>query len=185
MFKWAIGAAAVVAAVLILRSFIGAQDAEWQERVERIQAEAAVNLATATRTVARADTLEALVDSLSTAVRYQDTLIIRMVEQLPAPPPDCEPFTAPRDSVILHMEKRHESITTAFERQREASALLRTAEVQAHRAADSLMAVLDDRPRPVNPLIPKIGLGATVGICTDGRPCVAFGLQLSWEVNLF
>lgn len=185
MLKWAIGAAAVLAAVLILRSFIGVQDAEWQERVERVQAEAAVNLALADSALALADTFETQALALAAEAEKRDTVIIRMVEQLPAPPADCEPFTAPRDSVILQMEERHKTNIAAFERQRKASVLLRAAEARAHRAADSLVAVLDDRPQPVSPLIPTIGLGATAGVCTTGQPCVAFGLQLSWEVNLF
>jgi hypothetical protein len=183
--KYGLGAVAVVAAVLAVRSWAGQRDAEWQARVERVQAQADAALAIGDSLRVEATSLGVVADSLKIESEKQDTVIVHMVEQLPAPPPDCEPFTLPRDSVIMFMEERHETITEAFERQREASALLRQAEARAREAADSLSSVLDDRPTPLSPFIPRVGLGATAGICTTGQPCVAVGLTLSWEVRLF
>ena len=85
----------------------------------------------------------------------------------------------------MAMEERHENITAAFERQREAAVLLRAAEAEAHRAADSLAAVLDSRPRPLSPLIPEIGVGAFAGFCSTGQPCVGVGVGVQWKVRLF
>jgi hypothetical protein len=185
LLKYALGAVAVVAAVLVVRSWAGQRDAEWQERVEREVARAEEALAIGDSIRVEAESYESLADSLATASKQRDTVIVRMVEELPAPPVDCEPFTAPRDSVIAEMAERHDDVAAAFEAEREAAALLRAAEARARVSADSLLAVLDDRPRPLSPLIPKVGLGATAGICTTGQPCVAVGLTLSWEVKLF
>jgi hypothetical protein len=185
LLQYALGAAAVVAAVLVVRSWAGQRDAEWQERVEREQARAEVLLAIGDSLRVEAASLGVVADSLYIEAEKRDTVIQRMVVELPAPPVDCEPFTLPRDSVILVMEERHETITDAFQKEREAAALLRTAEANARAAADSLSNVLDDRPKALSPLIPRVGLGATAGICMTGQPCVAVGLTLSWEVRLF
>lgn len=183
--KHALGAVAIVAAVLALRSFVGARDAEWQARVERESARAETALAIGDSLRVEATELEGLATSLAFQAEQRDTVIIRMIEELPAPPPDCEAFTAPRDSVIIEQEERYADVTAALDAQREATARLRVAEALARQSADSLLSVLDDRPRPLSPLIPTIGLGATAGVCTTGQPCVAVGLTLSWEVNLF
>jgi hypothetical protein len=183
--KWIVGVAVLAAAILAVRSFVGARDAEWQARVERETARAEVALTIGDSLREEATFLGEVADSLAHEAEIRDTVIVRMVEELPAPPPDCEPFTAPRDSVILVMQERHADIASALRAQREASGLLRAAEAQARNAADSLLAVLDDRPRPLSPLIPKVGLGATAGICTNGQPCVSFGLTVNWEVKLF
>lgn len=183
--KWILGAAAIVVAVLVVRSFVSARDAEWQTRVEREMLRADAALAASDSLVDRATELEVLADSAFRKAETRDTVIIRMVEELPAPPADCEPFTAPRDSVIVAQEERYENISAAFEKQREAAVALRLAEASAHRAADSLAAVLDSRPRPLSPLIPEIGVGAFAGICSTGQPCVGLGVGVQWKVRLF
>jgi hypothetical protein len=183
--KLVVGAVAVVAAVLIIRSFVSARDAEWQERVEREMVRADLALTAADSLTEEAASWEAIASGLAVEAATKDTVVIRMIEELPAPPPDCEPFTAPRDSVIAVMEERHEDISAAFASQREASALLRAAEAEAHRAADSLAAVLDSRPRPLSPLIPEIGVGVFAGLCTTGQPCAGIGVGVQWKVRLF
>jgi hypothetical protein len=193
--KYALGAVAVVAAVLVVRSWAGQRDAEWQERVERVQATAEAALAFGDSLRVEAAELGVVADSLKIEADRRDTVIVTKIKELPvivtkikelpAPPVDCEPFTLPRDSVIVLQEERYDAISEAFDRERQAAALLRQAEARARTAADSLSSVLDDRPRPLSPLIPKVGLGATAGICTTGQPCVAVGLTLSWEVRLF
>lgn len=186
LIKYALGAAAVVAAVLAIRSFVGARDAEWQARVEREAARAEVALALGDSLRSAADRLETEVDSLVSNAARLDTVVQTRIVELPAPPTDCEPFTAPRDSVILLQEERFTSVSAALEREREAAALLRQAEAHARESADSLLAVLDDRPRPLSPLIPTVGLGCSAGLSvTTGTPDAACGLTLSWEVRLF
>lgn len=183
--RWALGAAAIVAAVLVVRSYVGARDAEWQTRVETEMARAEAALVEADIANGRATSFSALADSAFMEAMRKDTVIVRMIEELPAPPADCEPFTAPRDSVIVGLQDINADLESAVEAERSATDQLRIAEGLARRSADSLLAVLGDRPQPLSPLIPKIGLGATAGICTTGQPCVAMGLTLSWEVNLF
>ena len=186
LVKYALGAVAVVAAVLIVRSWAGQRDAEWQQRVERVQATAEAALAIGDSLRVEATELGVVADSLKIEADRQDTVIVTRIEALPAPPVDCEPFTLPRDSVILLQEERYDTISEAFERQREASGLLRQAEARARLAADSLSAVLDARPRPLSPLIPSVGLGCTAGLSVmTAQPDVACGLTFSWEVNLF
>ena len=183
--KTAIVAVAVLAAVLVVRSVIGAKDAEWQSRVERVTTESRANLAAADIARLRADDLQELADSLMAESVKRDTVIVTRIKNLPAPPPDCEPFTIPRDEIIIDLRKQKNLVATAFARERQASTQLRMAEAGARRSADSLLAVLDDRPRPVSPLIPALGIGATAGICTTGQPCMAVGLTLSWKLELF
>lgn len=186
LWKYGLGAVAVVVAVLVVRSYIGAKDAEWQERVEREMARAEEALAVGDSLRVEAESYEEVADSLAVEAERRDTVIVTMIEELPAPPVDCEPYTAPRDSVIAEMAERHDDITAAFEAEREAAALLRAAESRARAAADSLSAVLGDRPRPMSPLIPSVGLGCTAGVSPlTQRPDVTCGLSLSWEVNLF
>jgi len=185
MTKWVLGAVAILAAVLVTRSFIGQRDAEWQARVERERARAEVSLTVADAATTKAATLQIVADSLRIEAESQDTVIVTQIRNLPAPPPDCVPFTAPRDTVILTLKRQQMTTIAALRMQREANALLRIAEASAHSAADSLAAVLDDRPKPVSPLIPKVGVGPTFGICSTGEPCFAVGVQLTWEVNLF
>ena len=185
LIKWIVGAATITVAVLVVRSYVGAKDAAWQERVERVQAQSDLYLAEADSLTEHASMLEGYATSLAFEAAKRDTVIIRMTRELPAPPTDCEPFTAPRDSVIVVMEERHDNITAAFERQREATVLLRAAEAQAHRAADSLAAVLDSRPRPLSPLIPEVGLGIFAGMCTTGQPCAGIGVGLQWKLRLW
>lgn len=187
VWKYALGAAAVVAAVLVARSVIGARDAEWQARVERETARAEAALLYGDSLRVEADSLEAQVDSLETRVSVRDTVIRRVVERIPVEvPADCEPFTAPRDTAILLLTEQVHDVSDALAAQREAAARLRQAEYQARIAADSLLAVLDDRPRPLSPLIPSVGLGCTAGLSVTTRaPDAACGLTLSWEVRLF
>jgi hypothetical protein len=184
VWKWILGAVALVAAVLVIRSIFEGQDAQWQARVDREVDRAVISLAETAIAVLRSDSLEAVADSLALEAGRRDTVIQKMIVELPAPPPECEPFTLPRDIVIKNLGKQNRLVSTAFLRQREAAAQLRIAEAGARRSADSLLAVLGDRPRPISPLIPQVGLGATAGICTTGQPCVAIGLTLSWKVKL-
>lgn len=186
LLKYALGTAAVVAVVLSVRSWAGQRDAEWQARVERVQATADVALAIGDSLREEATTLGVVADSLKIEADRQDTVIVVKIKTLPTPPPDCEPFTLPRDSVILLQEERYETITEAFNRARTESTLLRQAEAEARTAADSLSSVLDARPTPMSPLIPTVGLGCTAGISALTRqPDVACGLTMSWEVKLF
>lgn len=187
MLKWILGAVAVVAAVLVIRSYIGARDAEWNARVERESARAEIALALGDSLRVEADSLEARVDSLSVRASVRDTVIRRVVERIPVEvPADCEPFTAPRDTAILLLSEQVGDVTAALDAQREAAARLRAAEAKARIAADSLLAVLDDRPRPVSPLIPSVGLGCAAGLSPLSRQAdVVCGLSLNWEVKLF
>lgn len=184
-FKLAVAAVALVAAVAYASSVYLRKQDEWNQRVaaETARAEAALAIGDSLRD--RATELEGLATSLAFEAEKRDTVIVRMVEELPAPPADCEPFTAPRDSVIVELGLQVDDYREAFFNQKTATDQLRRAEALARASADSLLAVLDDRPLPRHPLIPEIGVGATAGVCTTGQPCVAVGLTLSWKVRLF
>lgn len=187
MLKWILGAAAIVVAVLAIRAFATQRDAEWQIRVERESARAEIALARGDSLRQEANELQGLADSYALLAEQRDTVIQRVVERIPVEvPADCEPFTAPRDTAILLLTEQVETVTGAFEAERQAAGRLRAAEAQARMAADSLLSVLDDRPRPLSPLIPSVGLGCTAGLSVTTRaPDAACGLTLSWEVRLF
>ena len=185
LFKSALWAVAILVAVLAARSILGAKDAKWQARVDVEMARAEIALLVGDSLRSEADSLREDVDALVLEAKNRQPVIVRMIETLLAPPLDALPFTAPRDSVIAVQQEQIEDLFFAIDAERKASGLLRAAEEQARMAADSLYAVLDDRPRPLSPLIPSVGIGATAGICTTGQPCVAVGFTLSWEVKLF
>ncbi len=169
----------------MVRSVVGARDAEWQARVDRVIAYSEVSLAEGAVFRSNADSLSLLADSLRIEASRRDTVIQKMIVELPAPPAECESFTLPRDRVILLLEEQVTDITEEAALERSASQLLRLAEARARTSADSLRAVLDDRPRPLPSFIPRVGLGATAGVNSRGQPDVVFGLTLSWEVKLF
>lgn len=183
--KYALGAAAVVVAVLMVRGLLGARDAEWNARVEREMDRAQVALGVNAGLRVEASELQALADSLRTEASRRDTVILKEIVSLPAPPAECESFTLPRDRVIFLQGEQITTLRTENNIVRQRAELLRRAEILARSSADSMLALLQDRPRPLSPLIPSIGLGATAGVCTTGQPCVAIGLTLSWEVKLF
>ena len=183
--RYIVGAAAIVAAVLTIRGMVGARDAEWQARVDRVISDTEVALAEGTVFRSNADSLTTLADSLRIEASRRDTVIQEMIVELPAPPAECETFTLPRDRVILTLGEQIVTITAEAEAERGAAQLLRLAEAHARMSADSLRAVLDDRPKPLPSFIPRIGLGATAGVNSHGQPDVVFGFTLSWEVKLF
>lgn len=185
LIKWVLGATAIVAVVLVVRSYVGAKDAEWQTRVEVVQAQSRENLAIGDSLREEAAELRGLATSLAFAAEQRDTVVIRMVEQLPAPPPDCEPFTLPRDSVIIALQEQYGLATAAYRTERSASDQLRLAEAKARESSDSLLAVLADRPKPLSPLIPEIGVGLFAGLCTTGQPCAGVGVGFQWKVRMF
>ena len=184
-FTKALVALAVLAGVAFVSSLYLRQQDEWEGRVRVAEALAAENLTAADSLLAVAIRFEDEAIALAIQAEQRDTVIIRMIEELPAPPSEALPYTEPRDSVIAEMAARHDDISAAYESEREAAALLRLAEGRAHAAADSLMAVLDDRPIPRPGFIPEVGFGVTAGVCTTGQPCVAVGVTLSWKVRLF
>lgn len=185
LVKYGIMAALLAGAVIAVRSYVGMKDHDWQIRVEEEMTRATLALDSARVDRARADSASARADELSLAVAARDVRIDAMRSALPEPTEDCEVFTAPRDSVIAEMDVRHEDVLAALDSERSATALLRAAEARAHASADSLFAVLKDRPRPLSPLIPSVGVGITAGICSTGQPCIAAGLTLSWEIRIF
>lgn len=185
MSKWIVRVVALAVAAFILHSFIGMRDAAWQARVETVMEKATTELARADSLSDEAKDLRALADSLALEAERKDTVIVRMVEELPAPSPSCEAFTEPRDEVIRFQEVRYGDLQKAHETQTKAMDLLRRAEIAARESADSLYAVLDDRPRPLSPLIPEVGVGAFAGVCSTGAPCAGIGFTLQWKVRLF
>lgn len=184
-FQVALVALAVLAGVAYASSVYLRKQDEWNARVERVEAIARAELARADSAEARATELQGLSDSLALLAEQRDTVIVRMIEELPAPPADCEPFTAPRDSVIVELGLRADDLLAAFNTERSAANQLRIAEARSRAAADSALAVLADRPLPKPGWIPEIGLGATAGVCTTGQPCVAVGVTMSWKLRLF
>ena len=185
VFKYALGAAAILVAVLVVRSYTGGKEAEWQARADLAVAHAEEALAEGALARAEADSLQALADSLLSAGVRVETIVKEVIVNLPAPPTECEAFTLPRDKVILLLGEQSTLYRRSAEVQRAAADQLRVAEALARATADSLIIVIKNHPRPRPSLIPAVGLGATAGLCTTGQPCVAVGLTLSWEVKLF
>lgn len=185
MSKWVVRATAFAVVAFILHSFVGMRDAAWQARVETVMDIATIELARADSLLTENELLQMEADSLANEAAKRDTVIIRMVEELPTPAPSCEAFTEPRDRVIRFQEVRYGDLQAAYDKRGDAMDLLRRAEIAARGAADSLYAVLDDRPRPLSLLIPEVGVGAFAGVCSTGAPCAGIGFTLQWKVRLF
>ncbi len=183
--RYIVGAAAVLVAVLAVRSIVGARDAEWQARVDRVLVSTSTALAEGAVHLSNADSLTTLADSLRVEASRRDTVIQKMIVELPAPTAGCEAFTLPRDNVIFTLGEQVIELTLVADTERSAAQKLRLAEALARLSADSLRAVLIDRPKPLPAFLPSIGLGVTAGVNTRGQPDVVFGLTLSWEVKLF
>jgi hypothetical protein len=181
-----VGVLVLAAGALAFQSYLGQKDAEWHERVERETARAETLMAENEQLRTEAAELEAIADSALIAATERDTIIVNRIETLPAPTPDCEVFTAPRDSLIADMQGRHDKMLMVTSNYRNSLSLLHAAEAKARASTDSLLAVLDDRPKPRSPLIPEVGLGCAAGLSvTTGTPDAACGLSLSWKVRLF
>lgn len=179
VIRWVAALAVVVVAVVVVTAVAA-----------RIHTALAVSSAFEQRAVAaealarskqvEVDSLQHRVDSLGRVATTQAAALrarkheVARVDSVSPPPKDCAPNLAARDSVIAAQD----TLITTFASQAHA-AQLAAASLQA--TVDTLTATLHDRPQPSLFVGKTLELGAFVGYCTTGKPCM--GIGLTWNIG--
>lgn len=153
-----------------------ARAAEAESLAERLAARALAAEDAAKAERARADSAAAWAEAERSRIRPK-VVEVREIE-VPAP---CEQYTAPRDTLLDALAAEADGWREAWTRQKRVAGELRAALDLRSAAADSLAAVLADRPAPRNSWWPDLAVGPFVGVCADVRPCAGVGVTLSWS----
>lgn len=187
MTRWGRAAVGLVV-ILVIAASLGRlythQAGEWEQRAASAAERARAERVRADSATAAAAFATAQADSLARAADQREVKVRERIVYLRAQPvPDsCQTFTAPRDSVIDSLLVVVDDWKGAYHVQSAASSSLRTANRILSESNDSLLQVIDARPRPRPWYIPEIGVGPFVGACTTG-PCAGAGLTLSWRIR--
>jgi hypothetical protein len=182
--KVAVSATVVVALVVGATMYLDHLNAEWNRRVEVVQA--VVNEIVEENDSLRSEslTLREQADSALANVAPPDTVRMRVREIVEVPVPDtCAVFVIRRDSLINELVEDNEHLRVAYTAERKAADLLRIANDDLLVAIDSLNTVLDARPLPAPALAPRVGVGVFGGMCADGKPCVGVGVSINVKIN--
>lgn len=180
-------ALAVVATLLVADRCHRAEYAEWEARVETVQRQAAVNLERTVEALREEQEQSQRADSIAEDVRERAVRVEERIDTvLVETPPELEdhPAIVQRDKIIEEVTDQRDDALRAFEEQKEATAILRTALEESRETVDSLSTVLEDRPSPRPWWVPEVGVGPFAGLCSDGGPCTGLGAHVSWKVSL-
>lgn len=182
-----IAVAVVVIAVVVTDHCHQGNIEQWEQRVETLQR---AHEATRTRALdlleaerARADSAEARAQRL----RVQEPIIRERIDSVRVHTPvelQDEPAIVQRDSIIDGLIRQRDQWKALYEEEHTANKRLRRALDNAVADADSLSAVLDDRPGDRPWFIPRLGLGPGAGITFDGDPYAGVGVHISWSISL-
>lgn len=186
--KIALVAGAIALAALAFHSWYSGNQAEWEQRVARVQEQARMDSIAGAEHRARADSLQLVAEAAEQRAARRDTvirLIREEIEALPPEPESCKLFTEPRDRLISECELQAAELREGLQAQSESLDALRRAEIRARSRGDSLSAVLADRPQPRPGWVPEVSVGPFAGFCIDGTACAGVGVQLSWSVEIF
>lgn len=152
---------------------------EWNERVERVEEFAEAETARANAEAAEAAEVKARADSAVAEARDRAPEIReRIVRVREESPPDPA-----RDSIIDDLASDNEQLTAAYDTLSAAFVVLQSSYNSLLVVNDSLLTVLDDRPKPRPRWAPSLQVGVFAGMCTDG-PCVGVGGGLTFEIKL-
>lgn len=178
--KWFLAGAATVALVATVVNFVWASSFEKRARAAEVLADSLQNIAA--QAVARADSAEARVDTIEVRVAVRDTVIRRIMTDLPVPTVQCLKETAPRDSIIRLQDLQIADLRVALDEQQEATAEVRTALEATQTALDSTLSALAARPRFT--FSPEITVGGFAGVCTTGQPCAGVGVGVGFRIPI-
>lgn len=182
-----IAVAVVAMAVVITDRCHRGNIEQWEQRVETLQRSheatraRALDLLEAER--ARADSAEARAERL----RVQEPITRERIDSVRVHTPielRDHPAVAQRDSIIDSLIVQRDQWKALYEKESAANERLRRALGNAIADADSLSAVLDDRPGKRPWFIPRLGLGPGAGIDFDGEPYAGVGVNISWSISL-
>lgn len=203
---------AVVALVAItagVREYLDAR--EWRERVESVQAEAALQLensrflereaarweARAKELVVVADVSKARADSLAQRLARNTVVYRDRIDRIETPAGlEGHPAIVERDDLIedlyadvtrweaayVDLDIAYDTLRVAFDASQARGDSLRAALVAATAAADSLNAVLDARPGQTPWWKPRIVVGPSAGLSGSGVPYAGVGVTVGWSI---
>jgi len=149
-------------------------------------------LALADTATSRADSLEAVASAANTRAEEMAELAAqrgrlaqqRVVEIRERAVPDtCLSYTTPRDEVIDTLLVSVDRWGAAWGEGVAARVALTSANLSLRLVADSMSAVLRDRPGGRSAWVPTVGLGLFTGLCVGGDPCAGVGVTLSWSIR--
>ena len=175
----AIGAALLISLILAGRCFDNKQS-QWEARIERVQAQSKLLQERAKRAEAESDSLAQVAATAAgqagESAAVTDTLIVNL-------PPAETPGETQRDTIIVRLTDERDGFQVAYIEQLAATDRLRAALTAVTKDRDSLSAVLDARPSGRPWWLPRLGIGATTGLDTQGRPNTVAGVTMMWEVS--
>lgn len=155
---------------------------EFERRARAAEALADSLQQVAQHAVARADSAEARVDTIEVRVAVRDTVIRRIVTELPVPTVQCLKETAPRDSIIHLQDLQIADLRVALDEEQSAAGDLRIALDATQTALDSTLSALAARPKFT--FAPEITVGGFAGICTTGQPCAGIGVGVGFRIPI-
>jgi hypothetical protein len=182
-----IAVVALVVAAAVGGYCVDAKFREWNERVEEVVRFAEEETARADSAVAEADVWQSRADSIAIEAEARSPIIrerIRLVRDSVPVPDTCYAVVAQRDSLIDEALAEADDWRLAYAAEKAAAEALRSGYNSLLVVNDSLLAVLDDRPRPRPRWAPSLQMGVFAGVCSDGRPCVGAGAGLTVEVKI-
>lgn len=153
---------------------------EWNKRVEQVEEFAKAETARAASAVVEAGDQKARADSVVRAARERAPeireRIVRVREELPPDPA--------RDSIIDSLVADNEQLVAVYDSVSAAYTVLLHSYNSLLVVNDSLLAVLEDRPRPRPRWAPSLQAGVFAGVCSDGRLCAGVGGGLMFEIKI-
>lgn len=177
----------LVAAAAVSGYCVDAKFRAWNERVETVLEFAEEETARADSAVAEADVWQSRADSIAIEAEARSPIIrerIRLVRDSVPVPDTCYAVVAQRDSLIDAALAEADRWRAAYEAERSAADRLREGYNALLVVSDSLVAVLEDRPKPRPRWLPSLQVGLFAGICSDGQPCVGVGGGLTVEIKI-
>ncbi len=177
-----IGLVVGLAGVIFAGNCYRAQAEEWerQVRVVLVQAESLDERARAAEE--RAESAAADARALAEELHAQEPIIRERIVQLP--PPVTARDTA-ADAIIEELVVESAGWQEAYELQLQASADLKLANADLRARGDSLVVVLEDRPKKHPWFLPRLGVGPYAGIDSHGKPSVGpIAIHLAWELKI-
>lgn len=180
-------AIAIAIAVVVTDRCRQGDISEWEDRVAQAQQNHAADMARIAEVLeqesVRADSAEARAQELEA----QEPVIRERIDSVRVQtPPELEdhPAITRRDSIIDTLIVQRDSWKDLFREEQAANVRLRGLLDDAVADADSLSAVLDDRPSERPWWLPRLGVGPFAGMCSSGRPCSGVGATLSWDIAI-
>lgn len=143
----------------------------WEQRAAAAESLAVVAAEQSAAARAEADSFARLAARQDTVVRWR-VRRVAMVDSIHPPAADCLPNLGERDALIAAQQDQIETLQQETLARGRALTILQGSH-------DNLQRTLAARPRPSAFHGPSIGVGAFIGVCADGQPCVGVGLTLN------